>query len=434
MMNSNGAIREISYSLEIESDLDPLIEQVGDAPAVLIGAATHGTSEFYRWRAQITQRLIKEKGFAFVAVEGDWPVCYQVNRYVKGTAEPDKSAGDVLRAFNRWPTWLWANSEVEEFITWLVEHNKSLPDDRRIGFYGLDVYSLWESLNAAVKYLEDTVPDAADAAKQVSRFFEPYRHDIEGHTWNAGLVPESHEDEVVKFLSTLEHLPPTGAVNTAEEKLSAEQNALVAIDAERYYRAMLSGDPDAWNVREGHMAATFFRLMQFYEQTTNPKGIIWAHNTHVGDAMATDMAATNQTSIGQIVRGALGAERTYLIGFGTYEGGVIAADDWDAPMKEMLVPSAVFESWEHRFHGFDGKNRMVLFTVNKDEAKFFSETRDHRSIGVIYDPNVEFANYVPTVLSDRYDAFLYIDRTSAVHPLPLKPRTGEPPDTYPSAA
>ncbi|MHB8841588.1 MAG: erythromycin esterase family protein [Candidatus Aquicultor sp.] len=428
------ALRTISYSLENENDLDPLIEQAGVAQAVLIGTATHGTSEFYKWRAAITRRLIIEKGFSFVAVEGDWPACYQVNRYVKGAAEPGQSAADVLRAFNRWPTWLWANTEVEEFVTWLKEHNENQPGEQRVGFYGLDVYSLWESLRAAVKYLKDTVPDAADAAKQIYRRFEPSRRDIEGHTWSVGLVPEPHKDEVVRFLSTLEHLPPVIAADAAEEKLSAEQNAMVAINAERYYRATLSGDPDAWNVREGHMANTFFRLMDFHERTTSAKGIIWAHNTHAGDAQATDMVAINQTSIGQIVRGALGAERTYLMGFGSYEGSLIAADDWDAPMKEMPLPPATFDSWEHLFHGFDGRNRMVLFTANRQESQFFSQMRDHRGIGVVYDPNAEFATYTPTALRDRYDAFLYIDRTSALKPLPIKPETGEPPGTYPSAA
>jgi len=433
MMDVMDALRTISYSLENESDLDPLIEQAGDTQAVLIGTATHGTSEFYKWRAMITRRLIEEKGFCFVAVESDWPACYQVNRYVKSAAEPDQSGRDVLRAFNRWPTWLWANSEVEEFIKWLKEHNANQSGERQVGFYGLDVYSLWESLRAAVKYLEDTIPDAANAVKQIYRKFEPSRRNIEGHAWGVGLVPEPQEDEVVRFLSALEHLPPVRATDAAEEKLSAEQNALVAIDAERYYRAMLSGDPDAWNVREGHMANTFFRLMDFYERTTDPKGIIWAHNTHAGDAQATDMVDTGQTSIGQIVRGALGAERTYLVGFGSYEGSLIAADDWDAPMKQMPLPPAMFDSWEHLFHGFDGGNRLVLFAANRQESQFFSQMRDHRGIGVVYDPNAEFATYTPTALRDRYDAFLYIDKTSALNPLPINPKIDEPPDTYPSA-
>lgn len=428
------AIKNISYSLETESDLDSLIDQAGGAKAVLIGEATHGTSEFYRWRARITQRLIKEKGFMFVAVEGGWPDCYQVNRYVKNPPNSGKSAYDVLHAFNRWPTWLWANFETLNFVEWLASHNEGLPGDKRVGFYGLDVYSLWESLGVAVSYLERAVPDAAEIARRVYRCFEPYRQNVERYAWTAEALPESCEDEVVRLLSTLEHLPPIAAVDAAEEKFNAEQNALVAIDAERYYRIMLRGDPDSWNLRDEHMANTFFRLLDFYGKGVQPKGIVWAHNTHVGDARATDMAEVGEVNIGQITRERLEVGETYLIGFGSYQGGVIAASDWGAPMQEMEVPPAVYTSWERVFHEFDQKDRMALFSANREEAKFFSERKGHRAIGVVYDPNAEFANYVPTILSDRYDAFLYIDKTSALHPLPIEPRIEGPPETFPSAA
>ncbi|MBE0446963.1 MAG: erythromycin esterase family protein [Actinobacteria bacterium] len=437
MMDS---VEDISYPLKTESDLDPLIDQAGDKKAVLIGGATHGTSEFYRWRARITQRLIKEKGFSFVAVEGGWPSCYQVNRYVKDPPNSSRSARDVLYAFNRWPTWIWANLEVLDFIEWLTNHNKGLPGDRRVGFYGLDIYSLWESLSTAVNYLEKTtIPDAAEIARQAYWCLEPYRHDVEGYDWAVASVPEAItllpefcEDKVVRLLSSLEYFPPIGAAD-AEEKFNAEQNALVAVDAERYYRIILRGDPDSWNLREEHMANTFFRLLDLYEKDIEPKGILWAHDTHVGDARATDMVDIDRVSIGQLLRDRLEVGETYLIGFGSYQGSMIAAEDWGAAAREMTLPPAIYGSWEYVFHGFNQKDRMVLFPINKEGAQFFSESRGHRSVGVIYDPSAEFGSYVPTILSDRYDAFLYIDGTSALHPLHLKPEIKGPPETFPSA-
>jgi len=432
MMNS---IENISFSLETDSDLDPLIDQAGKATAVLIGAATHGTSEFYKWRARITRRLIEEKGFSFVAVEGDWPNCYQVNRYVKNAPDSSKSALDALYAFNRWPTWLWANFEVLEFVEWLANHNKGLAYNKRVGFYGLDVYSLWESLSAAVRFLEDSVPDAAHIARQVYRCFEPYRHYTKENVLKTISLPESCEEEVIKLLSTLQHLPPVGNSSAAEERFNAEQNALIVADAERYYRVMLRGDPDSWNLREQHMANTFLRLLDFYESfTEGPKGIIWAHNTHVGDARATDMADIDRVSIGQLSRDMLTLGETFLVGFGSYQGSVTASDDWGAPMREMTLPPAIHESWERVLHELDQKDRIVIFSKDKEEAGFFSKSMEHRAVGAVYDPNAEFGNYVPTILSDRYDAFVYIDETSALHPIHIEPKLEEPPDTYPSSA
>lgn len=429
-----NAFKKISFSLEADSDIDRLVDEAGGAGAVLIGEATHGTSEFYTWRAKITKRLIAEKGFKFVAVEGDWPDCYQVNSFVKDPIGSNKTAHQVLRGFNRWPTWMWANFEVQDFVEWLANHNKDLPPESRVGFYGLDIYSLWQSLSVAVKYLEETMPQAAQVARRAYRCFEPYRHNIEGYAWHNAFVPESCEDEIVKLLSTLEHLPPIPSPNAAEEKLSAEQNALVALDAERYYRIMLEGDPEAWNMRGEHMANTFFRLMDFYEERVEPKGIIWAHNTHVGDARATEMADIGEFNIGQIVRDAFGMDRTYIIGFATYEGSVVAADDWDAPMKIMPLPPAVYDSWEHDFHSYEAKDRIAIFSLDREAAKAFSERKGQRAVGVVYDPNAEFANYVPTVLNDRYDALLYIEKTTPVHPIHMKPEIKGPPETYPSAA
>lgn len=427
------ALENVSYPFDEESDLDPLIDLAGEKRAVLIGGSTHGTSEFYTWRAKITQRLIKEKGFSFVTVEGDWPTCYQINRYVRGQL-PDKSARDALSVFDRWPTWIWANEEVLDFIEWLAAYNKELPEDRKVGFYGLDLYGLWDSLTAAVNYMQGANPDIAKIARELYKCFEPHKQILDGHSWSITQVPESCQDEVTRFLSSLEHLPPAGAGLAAEEKLNAEQSALAAIDAERYFRNILRGDPEAWNLREEHMANTFFRLLNFYSRGFDAKGIVWAHNTHVGDARATDMAERTEVSIGQIVRDRLETEQTFLIGLGTYQGRVTSASDWDAPVQDMELPPAVYESWESVLHNFGRRNRMLLFSSGEGRISFFSELNGHRAIGVIFDPNAEFTNYLQAALGDSYDAFLYIDTTSALRPLSVEPKPGEVPDTYPSAS
>lgn len=428
------ALEKISYSLENESNLDPLVEQAGGMTAVLIGGATHGTSEFYEWRAKITQRLIAEKGFSFVAVEGDWPSCYQVNRYVRGQLSPDEGALNVLSAFNRWPTWLWANQETLDFIKWLADHNEKLPVGRRIGFYGLDIYSLWESLDTVVDYIEKNIPEAAEIARQTHRCFESHWRYTESYPWVMKTAPESCEDDAIRLLSTLGKLPPTGIVDEIEEQFNIRQNAQIVADAERYFRVMLKDDPDSWNLREEHMARTFFHLLVHYSKVSVPKGIIWAHNTHVGDSSATDIANIDRVSVGKLVRDGLPVGETFLIGFGTYQGSVIAADDWYLPMRDMILPPAIFESWEHTFHNFKQGNRLVLFSKDREAAKFFAESNGHRGIGVIFDPSSEFDNYVPVILSNRYDAFLYIDETSALHPLSVELKIKGPPDTFPSAA
>ncbi|MCL6471207.1 MAG: erythromycin esterase family protein [Firmicutes bacterium] len=425
-------IENISYSLETESDLDLLIEHAGHRRAVLIGGSTHGTAEFYKWRANITKRLIEEKGFSFVSVEGDWPHCYEVNRYVKGVINRGLEAEDILYVFNRWPTWIWANYETLDFIRWLAEYNTGISDEQKVGFYGLDFYSLWDSLSMAVKYLEETVPEAAQTARQVYRCFEPQRRDIDGHKWTIALVSESCEEDIAKFLTSLQHLPPAKSADT-EERFNAEQNALAVVDAERYYRVMPTGDPDTWNLREQHMANTFFRLREFHGKTFEAKGIIWAHNAHICDAGATEMADRSETSVGQLVRERLGKDEAYLIGFGTFQGRVVAAYDWDAPVRDMELPPAIYGSWESVLHNLGEKNRLLLFSRHKARNELFLEKRSHRTVGVVYDPNSEFPNYIETYLDEAYDAFLHIDTTSALHPFPTEPKTGEMPGTFPSA-
>ena len=298
-------VRDAALPLDSAADLDPLIDAIGDARIVLLGEATHGTAEFYTWRTKISQRLIAEKGFSFIGVEGDWPDCYRVNRYVKWMREAGRSAEDVLHAFARWPTWMWANREVVELVEWLRDHNHRRPTETQVGFYGLDVYSLWESMAAVVDYLERVDPDAARTARRAYSCFDPYYEDAQAYARaTTALVPASCEAEAVAMLRDLRARAPSYPDDGNDAFFNAEQNALIARNAERYYRTMVQGGPTSWNVRDYHMVETLDRLVAHHGPTA--KAIVWEHNTHVGDARFTDMVRHGMVNVGQLVREARG--------------------------------------------------------------------------------------------------------------------------------
>ena len=438
----------MTHKLEnFDKDLDVLLECIGDAKYVLLGEASHGTSEFYMWRAEITKRLITEKGFSFIAVEGDWPDCYRVNRYAKGMENSGSSAFEVLRAFSRWPTWMWANREIVDLIEWLRSHNKVIEkEDKKVGFYGLDVYSLWESLDTVIQYLQKNYPDAMKSAIEAYRCFEPYGRDVEEYARATAFIPESCEDEVMDMLiklrqKTSEREEGDGRLkgDGREAYFNAEQNAVVAKNAELYYRTMMHGGVASWNVRDHHMMNTLERLMKFHG--TNAKSIVWAHNTHIGDARATDMRQAKMVNLGQLAREQAGRDSVVLVGFGTYKGSVIASKEWGEPMERMPVPSAIDGSWDSFLHRLDdddnvGRNKLLTFdNIDKMEAPSpLLESKGQRAIGVVYNPSYEkYGNYVETILPIRYDAFLFIDETHALHPLhmPVSPDE-ELPETFPT--
>jgi erythromycin esterase len=423
-------IRERSHPLRDASDLDLLLDRVGEARCVLLGEASHGTSEYYAWRTRISERLIQEKGFSFLAVEGDWPDCYEVNRYVKGYRGSGANAREALSAFERWPTWMWANEEVSSLVEWLRRHNDVLRVKEKVGFYGLDVYSLWDSLGEVIEYLERVDFDALPAARRAYKCFEPYGEDVQEYARATAFVPTSCEDEVVEMLSELSRRTPDH-LDDPEARFDAEQNALVARDAEAYYRAMVRGGATSWNVRDRHMAETLERLMRHHGPGT--KAIVWEHNTHIGDARFTDMSDFGMVNVGQLVREQRGDGDVVLVGFGSHRGSVIAGAEWGALMQRMRVPPAREGSWEDIFHRAGEEDRLLVF-AGLGEAGGFFEPREHRAIGVVYDPARErYGNYVPTVLPRRYDAFLYLDETRALRTLHVSPREdGEPPETFPS--
>lgn len=415
------------HRLNSTADLDFLVEDIGDRSVVMLGEASHGTHEYYTWRTAISKRLIEEKGFNFIAVEGDWPDCYKINRFIKGYKDAGDSVKDVLLNFDRWPTWMWANWEVAALAEWLKGYNQSLSHDKKIGFYGLDVYSLWDSMYAIMDYLEKEDPQTAQTVKKAIQCFEPFQENEQQYA-RYSLTEHSCRDKVLALLREI-RTKSRFLDGDPEAGFNTEQNAIIAVNAEKYYTAMMSFDNESWNVRDRHMMETLDRLLKFHGE--GAKGIVWEHNTHIGDARATDMKRAGMVNIGQLAREEYGINDVYLVGFGTYKGTVIAGDEWGAPMKVMDVPEAREGSIEHNLHKESDENRYLLFNT-EDIRQKYSQSIKHRAIGVVYNPERErYGNYVPSVMANRYDAFIYLDETTALYPLHLKSHPGKMPDTYP---
>ncbi|MGK4005228.1 erythromycin esterase family protein [Sorangium sp. So ce1036] len=429
-----ASIRSLALPLRSAADLDPLMARIGHARCVLLGEATHGTHEFYTWRTELSRRLILEKGFSFIAVEGDWPDCYRVNRYVKGYAGAGSAAREVLRAFARWPTWMWANEEVADLAEWLMRYNRDRREEQKVGFYGLDVYSLWDSLYQVMDYLRRIAPEALPAARRALRCFEPYAEDAQEYARATLLVPESCQEEAVKLLGEVRQAAPEYRSDGLDAHFVAEQNALVVKNAETYYRTMVLSNAASWNVRDRHMAETLDRLLEHHGP--HAKAIVWEHNTHIGDARFTDMRDAGEVNLGQLARERHGEPHVVLVGFGTHRGTVIAGREWDAPMEEMCVAVARPSSWEDVLHDAGADDKLLVFDPGPPPEGLL-DWRGHRAIGVVYRPEYEwYGNYVPTVLPRRYDAFMFVDESHAVRPLHVRRREEEEevPATFPTGA
>ena len=430
-MTAPGSLPSTAYTGPLQSsrDLDPLMDRIGDATYVLLGEASHGTHEYYAWRTAITKRLVAEKGFSFIAVEGDWPACYRINRYVKGYPDAGRTAPEVLGAFRRWPTWMWANWEVAALADWLREHNRGRAADAKVGFFGLDVYSLWESMAVLAEVLRRHDPHTARLAREAMACFQPYGP--EGKDYARAIaegVPASCREEVMDLLREVRRNAPAYD-HEPEAALDAEMNAWVAADAERYYTSMMRFQSESWNIRDTHMAERLDRLMQFHGG--GARCIVWEHNTHIGDARYTAMKTQGRLNVGQLVRERNPEPDVVLVGFGSYEGTVIAGPAWGAPPQTMPVPPARPGSVEDLLHAGGAENKLLVFDPFHPDERFH-EVLGHRAIGVVYDPAFDaYGNYVPTVLDCRYDAFLYLDRTRALHPLPNGSDPHLMPDTYP---
>ena len=425
-------VRGMARPLRDPADLDPLLDRIGNRRVVLLGEASHGTREFYTWRTAITRRLVEEKGFSFVAVEGDWPDCYRVNRFAKGYSDTAAKPEEALETFRRWPTWMWANEEVKDLIGWLRGHNDSRPVGDKVGFYGLDVYSLWDSLHEVMGFLRRRDPSAFDAARRALRCFEPYGEEAQEYARATLYGNESCRDEVIELLRRVRADAKSIAGTEDERQFVAEQNALVVKNAEAYYRAMVRADNESWNIRDRHMAETLDRLLRHHGPKA--KAIVWEHNTHIGDARFTDMTDEGTLNIGQLAREKYGEYDVVLVGFATNRGKVIAGAAWDDPWQEMRVPPGRENSWEDVLHRAVPQDSLFVFP--SDPSVEMSDWREHRAIGVVYRPQYEqFGNYVPTVLPRRYDALLYVDQSAGVRPL-FRPTESElpeeAPETYPT--
>jgi erythromycin esterase-like protein len=420
-------------------DYEPLLDLIGDARFVLLGEASHGTHEFYRERAQITKRLIQEKGFTAVAVEADWPDAYRVNRYVRGVSDDTESV-EALANFKRFPTWMWRNADILDFVGWLRAYNDARPAGATsVGFYGLDLYSLNTSITAVLGYLDKVDPEAARRARYRYGCFEHFGEDTQAYGYAASIgLSKSCEDVVISQLTELqrraaEYAGRDGRV-APDEFFYAEQNARLVKNAEEYYRSMFRGRVSSWNLRDCHMAETLAALATYLQgQGQRAKIVVWEHNSHLGDARATEMGQAGELNVGQLVRERYGRDAV-LIGFSTYSGTVTAATEWGGPAERKRVRPALPASYEALFHELDlGRFLVVL----RDDAAIASLRRPRleRAIGVIYRPETErLSHYFSARLPEQFDAVLHFDQTRAVEPLERTAtwEKGEAPETFPS--
>jgi protein-L-isoaspartate(D-aspartate) O-methyltransferase len=423
----------IAASAELLPALDDpafgaLFDRFGSARVVLLGEASHGTSEFYRARAAISRRLIEEHGFNIVAVEADWPDAAHIDRYVR---HRPKREGEEA-AFERFPTWMWRNREVDDFIRWLRGYNEARAPNYMTGFYGLDLYNLGASIRAVIDFLDDRDPEAAKVARQRYGCLQPWSRDPAAYGRMA--ITEGYgrcETGVIQMLRDLHRKRLDYIVADGDEWLDAAANARLVKNAEQYYRVMYYGSAESWNLRDTHMFETLCQLLE--AKGPESKAVVWAHNSHIGNAAHTEMGQVREElNIGQLVKEKFG-EQSRLVGFGTHTGTVAAADDWDEPMEVKTVRPSLPDSYERICHD-SGVGRFLLDLrrgANDALAEALLEPRLERFIGVIYRPETErWSHYSEAVLPNQFDAWVWFDETEAVTPLPGEQRPGDD-ETYP---
>jgi erythromycin esterase-like protein len=440
-MRDSQLLRDEAHKLTGKpGEYAPLLELIGDARFVLLGEASHGTHEFYRTRADITRLLIEERGFHAVAVEADWPDAHRVNSYVRGRGR-DGSPSEALSGFRRFPVWMWRNRDVEDFVGWLRSYNDARPGAaHQVGFYGLDLYSLNRSRAEVIRYLDKVDPLAASSARKRYSCFDHYGGDEQSYGYATALrMSESCEAEVVQQLIDLQrrahlYLHRDGQI-AEDDFFSAEQNARLVQAAEKYYRSMFGGHVSSWNLRDRHMAETLDALAAHLDRRYGEsKIVIWEHNSHLGDARATEMGERGELNVGQLVRERYGA-KSRLIGFTTYTGTVTAATDWDGPAETKRVVPALAGSYEALFHDAGIPKFLVVPRSNEALAAELSRPLLERAIGVIYRPETERAShYFHARLAEQFDAVLHFDETRAVEPLERQsePHPEEIAETFPA--
>lgn len=416
-------IEENLITINRADDLDILIDSVKNTRVVMLGEASHGTEEYYRLRRVISQRLIKDHGFSFIAVEGDWPDADRLNRYIK-TGEGG-NARNVLKKNHRWPTWMWANEEIVKLAEWMKHEGA--------GFYGLDMYSLFDSINEINNYLKKNNPQLAPEIEKRFACFTPFENDEIAYARSLVKFPAGCEKEVIENLQKILALRMQDVEKNGDALFSAQQNAHIIASAETYYRSMFAADENGWNIRDGHMMETLDRLLA--NAGEGAKAIVWAHNTHIGDYRATDMLKNGYVNIGGLARQSYGEENVALIGFGSYQGQVLAGHAWDGPEEIMNLPPAKSNSYEDYFHrvAVRQKTNQFYLMLKQQNLSGLAQRLGHRAVGVVYNSSQESrGNYVPTELSKRYDAFIFVDKTHALRSLHALFVHGEFPETWPS--
>jgi erythromycin esterase-like protein len=420
-------------------DLDAVLDVVGQARIVLIGEASHGTHEFYRVRAEITKRLIREAGFTAVAVEADWPDAYRVNRYVRALGD-DTDAAEALEGFERFPQWMWRNADVLDFAGWLRDWNEAREPAARAGFYGLDLYSLHRSMGAVLEYLRIVDPEAARRAQERYACFDGFGEDPQSYGYAAtlGLSPSCERDVVAQLVEmqrfAADYARRDGRLDP-DHQFFAEQNARLVVDAEKYYRSMFGSRASSWNLRDRHMMSVLESIDEHLTRRAGEpaKVVVWAHNSHLGDARHTEMSLRGEINVGQLVRERYGREST-SIGFTTFAGSVTAAADWGGAAERKVVRHALEGSWERLFHEL-GMGNVFLDLRRLRTAWTRPTALLERAIGVIYRPETEReSHYFDADLPWQFDGLLHYDRTRAVEPLERTAiwERGELPETYPS--
>ncbi|KAA8648723.1 hypothetical protein EYZ11_004233 [Aspergillus tanneri] len=408
-------------------------DRFGDYPIVLLGDGTHGTSEFYTARAEITKRLIECHGVTVVAIEADWPDAEAIDRYVRRRPGPNAMGGQTFEPFSRFPTWMWRNREMQELVDWMRDHNARVPDEKKVGFYGLDMYSMGASMHAVIRYLDRVDPQAAQDARQRYSCLSPWVDDPTAYGLATLHGMRDCEAGVVAMLrDLLSHRLQYIAqdVHDGEEYHSTEQNAHLVRDAELYYKVMYYGSAISWTLRDSHMVDTLRRLLRSKPSST--KAVVWAHNSHCGDARFTSMGRHRQeANLGQLCREQFGRDNVALVGCGTHTGTVAAAHNWDSDMKVMSVQPSRADSWERLAHDTGLPSFLLDLRPGQLDAKLAAAMADQapqrlqRFIGVIYRPQTEKrSHYSQANLQDQFDAYIWFDQTEAVHSLQkIQPRT-----------
>lgn len=434
-------IRTHAYQLTgTKKDYGPLFDDIGEASIILLGEASHGTDEFYAIRAEITKQLIEKKDFQAIGIEADWPDAYRINRYIQGQMT-DKNSMHALDGFKRFPQWMWRNTRMVELVSWLYHRNEKLSQEKKVGLYGLDLYSLYSSIDEILKYLDATNPTLAERARKRYDCFKQFRHNAQVYGYATTFdIGNSCQKKVMEQLMDL-HESAVELLRIDGQKASDEyfytlQNAKLVKNAEEYYRSLFFSTPEqSWNIRDTHMMETTQALLEHLKNSHKPpKIIIWAHNSHLGNAAATQFKKMGEINLGQLLKQKYETQ-VKSIGFTTYSGTVSAASEWDGPVERKLVRPALENSYESLFHAVEIPQFLLLFQKNKELALALAQEKLERAIGVIYRPETERAShYFSAQLSKQFDAIIHIDQSRAVEPLEKTPEWSsvEFPESYPT--